>query len=1058
MLVVHSMSPDKPDLKSHIPHTPGTVYRPRLIERLGHRLERKLTLISAPPGYGKTTLAAQFVMTLNQRQIVWQRLSEQDRDVFWLYRNGISALQRVVRLEDHIRLEPSGDRPVELAAYMSNALRLDGRQQLIYVIDDAHYLLQTEATQDWLRRLVELLPSNCHLMLLTRDMPRLPYAELIARNDVIALNADELRFTVREAYDLAQQVLDIPPSESHIRQMIDQLEGWPAGVMLALQPMNRGLEQAMLGGHSGPEALFNALAGSMLESQPAPLRKFLLESSTFMVLTPERCTDILGLAGVELWLDEAYRHNLFLTRVSGGYEYHSLFRVFLQGRLEQNDPDRYQKLHHRAADWYESQGDIEQALEHYLAAGKTQLAAELAERLAPSYDAQDRVETLFNWNRRLKAADVASPILAYICARGHIDRYEYDAAKIELDRAEAIFRQNDDHLGLSKVAVRRATIDILQGHPQIAAETLQAMLASLPDSDNLRGRAMGMLGRARLHQGQTEVAGQILEQALTLYRADGDQAALSHVLQDLSIAYFRQGMLDKATNCLQEHVAIRRSLGGAGALGTALNNLGYFYHQFGDYQQAAETFQEGLGVVARVSDRRTECFLLWSLGDLYRDLGHFERAIQHYTRTLHLNAEDEPLLSVATLVSASTLYRWKGDLGIALDFAQQALDLASTLAAENERLMARAVLCAARAARRPSEEFSDELAGIAAQLNEKGARSEKLNVLAMQAGASLLVGDEETCVAVLDEARSLAEAIGLWQPLVVEIAHTSVLRSYVQQQPDRFQKTISSLKVLLRASDIALFPSPAVLSSDIRTYRLRLYLLGDERIERDGHLLSAADWRAITAREMFLYLQFNGPCSRETISLAFWPDASPERVRSNFHTTLYRARQAVGEDVILFEEGRYLINPDVDIWCDAIEMEKACDLARLLPPRDARTEDLWRQAVDLYKGSLLPSLYTNWIDRRRIIVEELYMEALLGMSECARSRRDYQTALRWLGRALDIDPLREDTHRSLMITYSKMGEKHLVARQYELLRQHLHQEMGILPSQETESLARLLLN
>ena len=1052
------MAPDNPIHESHIPHTPGAVNRPRLIERLGDRLERKLTLISAPPGYGKTTLAAQFVLTLKQRQIVWQRLGEQDRDVFWLYRNGIEALRRTVRLERKIRLEPSGDRPVELAAYMANALHLDGRQRLVYVIDDAHYLLQTDATQDWLRRLVELLPSNCHLMLLTRDMPRLPYAELIARNDVTALNADELRFTVRETYELASQVLDHPPSESRIRQMVDQLEGWPAGVMLALQPMSRGLEQAMLGGHSGPEALFNALAGSMLESQPAPLRKFLLESSTFAVLTPERCTDILGLVGAELWLDEAYRHNLFLTRVSGGYEYHSLFRVFLQNQLELRAPDRYRGLHHDAARWYEQQGDIEQALEHYLAAGHTELAAALAERLAPSYDAQDRVETLFNWNRRLKAAGIVSPTLAYICARGHIDRYEYDAAQDELDRAEVIFRKNDDELGLNKVSVRRATIDILQGRPQIAAANLQAMLSTLPDSDNLRGRAMGILGRARLHQGQTETAGKILEQALELYRADGDQAALSHVLQDLSIAYFRQGKLDKATTCLQEHVAIRRSLGGAGALGTALNNLGYFYHQFGDYRQAAETFQEGLAVVARVSDRRTECFLLWSLGDLYRDLGHFERAVQHYTRTLHLNAEDEPLLSVATLVSASTLYRWKGDLGIALDFAQQALELASTLDAQNDQLMARAALLAARGQRESSEDSSRELARIAAELEEKGARSERLSVLGMQAVSALKSGDETTCSRVLDEAQSLAQQIGLWQPLVVEAAHSPILNTHLHQQPNRYRHLLASLQALQSASDIALFTSAAVLSRDIRTYRLRLYLLGDERIERDGHLLSAADWRAITAREMFLYLQFNGPSNREAISLAFWPDASPERVRSNFHTTLYRARQAVGEDVILFEDGRYLINPDVDIWCDAIEMEKACDLARLLPPRDARTEDLWRQAVDLYQGSLLPSLYADWIERRRTTVEELYMESLLGMSECARARRDYQAALRWLGRALDIDPLREDIHRTLMITYSKMGERRLVARQYEMLRQHLHQEMGILPSQETESLARLLLN
>lgn len=1044
--------------RSNIPRAPGTIHRSRLIERLDSGLERKLTLISAPPGYGKTTLAAQFVLSLTQRHVIWQRLGEQDRDVYWLYQNGISALQNAVSYEPDIRPETSSDTPVELAAYMANALQLDGRQRLVYVIDDAHFLLRTEATQDWLRRLVELLPRNCHLILLTRDMPRLPYAELIARNDVMALDADELRFTVHEASELAHLVLDKPPSESYIRQMVDQLEGWPAGVTLALQPMSQELEQAMLGGHSGPEALFNALASSMLETQPAPLRKFLLDSSTFTIITPERCNQVLDLPGSDLWLDEAYRHNLFLTQVPGGYEYHSLFRAFLQNQLEHNDPERHVQLHRQAAQWFEQNGEIEQALEHFLAAGLSRQAAALADRLALSYDAQDRVETLFSWNQQLRAAGVDSPTLSYICARGYIDRYEYEAAIGELDRAEASFRDNDDEAGLAKIGIRRATIDILQGRPQVAAENLRNMMDRLPDTDNLRGRAVGMLGRALLRMGNAKEAGQVLEEALTLYRADGDTAALSHILQDMSISYFHQGRLDKATQYLQEHVALRRSLGGAGALGTALNNLGYFYHQVGDYRQAVETLQEGLSVVARVSDRRTESFLLWSLGDLYRDLGHFERATQLYTRTLQINAEDEPLLSISTLVSAATLYRWQGDLEVSYDFARQAVDLASTLDARNEYLLARATLLTTQSQRAKLSEFPVEMREIAEELSEKEAQAETMTVLGLAAVCALQAEDLRTCQQVLDRALDLAQETGLWQPLIVEAAHSPILKSYLNDQSRQFKPLLNAMQKLQQASDVVLFTSSTLAMADARTFRLRVCVLGDERVERDGHILTATEWRAVTARELFLYLLFNGPCTRESISLAFWPDSTPDRVRSNFHTTLYRARHAVGEDVILFEDGRYLINPDVDIWCDAIEMEAACALARLLPARDARAEDLWRQAVDLYQGPMLPSLYTDWIERRRHTAEELYMEALLGMSECSRSRRDYRGALRWLGRALDIDPLREDIHRSLMITYSKMGERHLVAKQYELLRQHLRREMGIMPSQETESLAKLLLN
>ena len=238
---------------------------------------------------------------------------------------------------------------------------------------------------------------------------------------------------------------------------------------------------------------------------------------------------------------------------------------------------------------------------------------------------------------------------------------------------------------------------------------------------------------------------------------------------------------------------------------------------------------------------------------------------------------------------------------------------------------------------------------------------------------------------------------------------------------------------------------------------MRVQTLGLEFVERDGTRLSTTDWRATTARELFLYILFNGPVTREGINLAFWPDKEPKKVRALFHTTLNRARTALGDETIIFEDNLYQLNPTIEIWCDAQEVESLTTQARLLSPRDARTEDLWRKATDLYQGEFLPSVHADWVWMRRDDLHEAYIEALIGLGECARARDDVRAALNAFKRALDEEPYREDINRSIMICYADLGEKHQIISQLNKLRRILRQELAVEPSPETIELANRLL-
>ena len=1043
--------------RAYIPHTPGAIERPSLLAQLSGALEHKLTVISAPTGYGKTTVVSQFVHQVPY-PVVWHTVEPRERDVPNLHAHALAAIEQVA---PDIQPTPEAQNyaPGELAAFVADYLRDATDSEIVYVLDDAHHLAGSTAAEMWLRQLIALLPYNCHMILISRTVLRLPYAEMMARGEVLALGQGELRFSVAEAIDLAYRMSGRKPSEEEARRLVERLEGWPAGIVLALQPLPPDLEEAMLGG-GGPEALFEGLALSMLHSQQPALRDFLLASSTLRRLTPELCASALGLRNSSRWLAEAQVRNLFLSRISGGLVYHSLFRAFLQDQLQRRDPQRFVDLHARAARWLEEQGDLEEAFEHYITAQMPERAAALAERVAGAYFSQGKLETLLDWNLRLAGSGIPHPRLQYMCARIYIDRYEYDRAATELHAAEEAFRAQGDEIGIGEVQLQRLVIKLQGGQYQQAAQQASQLVEILPDTANLRARALRILGMGLVFLGDVETGIRCLEEALPYYRADGDLSALSHLLQDLHIAYTRLGRLDDVGACLHEYVALRRSLGGAAALALALNNLGYYYHQRGDYLQARATFQEGLRTIARFSDRRAESYLLWSLGDLLRDLFNYEEAARLYTRALELLGDGEPLLRLSILISTSVMRRWQGDPQEARTLAEEAAEIAQAHNMALETLIAQAAMWTAQAEIKHPSEAARALQQMVDAFMRQGARYELIGLHGVRARIALLTGDEANAESALDAALALAREVGSSQPLAAEVAHTPPLESFVLARRPKYQTLIRDVNRLREAGQQLLEPlqlgDQAIAE---RTYSLRVWTFDRELVERDGYPIPASKWQAVAAKELFFYLLFNGPATFPQISLVFWPDSSPQRVRSNFHTTLYRARYAVGKDAIILdaESELYAINPELDVWCDALQFEALVREARLLPPRDARAEDLWRKAVELYRGDFLPTIDMDWVYPRREALREVYLEALVSLSECARVRNDFREALAALYRAVEVDPLHENAHRAIMICYAQMGEKSRVRAHLDQLTNLFRTELGIDPSPETIRLANMLL-
>jgi len=1040
------------EINQDIPFAPRTIERPALLEKFNQVKQTKITLVSAPPGYGKSTTVASFARS-SGLPCAWHTIEETERDLPALYTHTLQALEYVAPGISDTDWMPEYSSS-EHATYITSYLRRYVSDQFLYVLDDLQLIANSPAAESWLQSLVTTLPANCHLILISRTLPNIPLAEFIADGDVLAIGQEDLQFTQDEAEHLANAFKN-QASVQLIRKRIETLDGWPAGIMLSLQPLPQALENSFLSGRAGPEAVFEALADATLRRQTPVMQEFLLSSSVLNRLTPELCIKAIKLTNSKQMLDSILQRNLFIAQASGGMVYHRLFRNFLRTRLHELFPERYAELNTLAGEWYESRRNFDEAFNHFIEANDLDAALRIANRVHRAYFSRGQFESLLHWRSLLGENAVKAPYLIYTCAMVHIDRSDFAKAQQELELADDAFSRTSDASGLAEVSTQRAMVMLRQGYYPNVIDLMTELRGQKYLEEKLRGRIQHLLGLGYLGLGEIDEAIHHLESIIEVYERTHDAYDLSVALQDLEVAYTRAGRLDDASQCLQQVVALRRRLGRSDALALALNNLGYHYHQRGDYKRAMSSLEEGIKVIARDADRRTESYLLWSMADLKRDLAQFDEAVELYNRAYELSQGSEASLQRSIMQGMATLYIWQGNYNVAEYLMRDATRISNLPSEALDQFVNDALLYAAH----PDDTTAfKHLRHIYDRLYQHNAQSEYVRVAALYIGMAFEQGNLDAVEMCLDDLLAIAPDFKGVQPLIAEVSFRERLYEHLAERK-KYERLTEQVDELIECrSDM-----PAPTSDDYRisvqlpTYSLRVFTLGQDRIERDGVVIEVAEWRSSRAKEFFLYLLFEKANRREDISLTFWPDSDSAKVRSNFHTTLYRARQALGEEAIVFDGERYRINPAIDVSCDALDMMQLVREARLLPEIDARTEDLWLRALSLYQGELLSQFDTEWIAPHRTRVQEGYLEALIGAARCAYVRRAYKEAVEIIDQALIVDPFREAAYRVLLQCYGQLGEYRQMYTRYQDMESLFKTELGISPSPETTALYKRLL-
>src|SRR5215207_9353584 len=414
---------------------PELVARPRLTAKLERESGRKLTLISAPAGFGKTTLLVEWLKGRadGDHSVAWVSLDEGDNDPVRFLSYLVAALRRTVGegFGEGVLAALRSPGPPRMEAVLGALVNeLDDLPGEIAVVLDDYHVIDSERVHRIVSFLLEHLPPNVHLVISSRIDPPLQLVRLRARNQMTELDADDLSFTSEEAATFLNSLMKLNLPAEDVEALEERTEGWIAGLQLAALSMRdrqdvSGFIQAFSGSHRD---VLDFLTEEVLERQSEQIRSFLLETSILQRLTGELCDVVTNRDDGQEMLETLERENLFVVALDDErrwYRYHHLFADVLRGLLEQERSEDVKELHLRAASWYERNGWASEAFEHALAAGDAGWAARLVEYYAQALFQRGEGVTVDRWLSALPAGlvrsrprlSLAQAILALISGR-----------------------------------------------------------------------------------------------------------------------------------------------------------------------------------------------------------------------------------------------------------------------------------------------------------------------------------------------------------------------------------------------------------------------------------------------------------------------------------------------------------------------------------------------------------------------------------------------------------------------------------------------------------------
>lgn len=825
--------------KLYVPRLrPSFIPRPHLIRKLNQGVHRKLTLISAPAGFGKTTLVSEWIAD-GERPFAWLSLDERDSDCTRFLQYFIATLQTLESsVGDKALALLESAQPPATESILTNLLNdiTAVSQEFALVLDDYH-VVDAPAIDNALAFLLDHLPPQMHLVITTREDPPLPLSRLRVRGQLSEIRAADLRFTMAETAVFLKNITRIDLSAAEITALENRTEGWVAGLQLAaLSMQGRSDAHSFIEAFAGDDRyIVDYLVDEVLHRQPDHVRRFLLQTSILDRLNSSLCDAVTDQQEGGVLLETLERGNLFVIPLDNKrhwYRYHHLFADVLHAHLLKERPQEIAMLHQRASAWYEQNELTAVAIHHAFAADDFARAARIIELAWAEMDRSRQSVEWLRWANQLPPELLQTrPVLCLGMAWASLDTGQLEAAERWLSAAEhcletavglVIADEEEFRYLPGSIAAARTYHALALGNMPATVNYARQALVLLPESEHLRrGTPGALLGLAYWAEGNLKAAQQAFADAMGGFQKAGNILFVitgAYVLADMQLA---QGQLRQAEKTLQQAIQLAQENGdpvmrGAADLHTGLtevyleqNNLAAAKEQLGRSHE--------LGEEAALSRWRFRWYVAQAKlngaeGKLDEALAALDEAERYYVRG--------PVPDVRSIAAMKARFWLKlGRLTEAQQWANMqgvsAEDDLSYLREFDHITLARLLLAQFRQDG-TEESLADGLA-LLARLLETAVTGERmgsvLEILVLQALAFAANGDTPSALASLKQALALAEPEGYVRLFVDEgLPMAALLETAVSQKtaPDYIHKLLTAFDEQNDLHPSSLTPYPLI--------------------------------------------------------------------------------------------------------------------------------------------------------------------------------------------------------------------------------------------------------
>jgi ATP/maltotriose-dependent transcriptional regulator MalT/two-component SAPR family response regulator len=1048
------------------------IARRRLIDLLLRHVDKRVQALSAPAGYGKTTLLIDFASEL-EVPVCWYSLDPADRDSNVLIEGIVNSIRGnfpgfgQATLE---RLALTGD-PSQSSRALAGTLTGEINETipdfLVLVLDDYHNVQDSPSSRDLLDLIIERAPENLHLVISSRaaiDLPVLNRLKL--QNEVSSLNMADLAFNSGEVRDLLDKSHGLNLNEKEAGELAAKTEGWIVGILLSSYVLHGNKSSDQVFGLSH-EDVFRYLGGEVYLKQPTEIREFLLGSSTLETMDQETCDALLGQSGSLAMLRDLEKRSLFVQCIDGSgasFRYHALFREFLQRTLLVENRSLFVSLHSSAAKLAERAGLWQDAIQHYLTANNFTEAKSLVVRVGPEYIKSGKWTTVTRWIEALPEPERSSSTdLTILFSQSLIHLGENGRAAGLLTQALSRSTAEADWLFRSKALSWRSAALRITGHFKEAASDIEEALAILNSHEStpdILGDAYRRLGTICAEQGQFQVALSHFERALDLYSSLLDVGQMADIHNSVGILYKRLGKLDEAS------VHFEKARGGwletknYGALAATLANVGYIYQRVGQFSLAIDTIDSGIEKARATGYRRVEACLLIARAEVLRDLDRYDEALDSYNMGLDIAREvGESYYVIWAKAGLGETYRLTGDCDRAEILIKEAISQANSQGQGYDSAIFATQLGIIEYERGHLADAERILEEVCSRLETMGDRDGLAKAHFHLAQAAFLEKNYDRAMEHLKTASGLADGLGYDAFFAVEGRKAVLLMEYAVSEGldvERFSKALSRIKLHRVENDTK--NRSGNHQGLARKPEIEAFALGETSVALDARPIAESQWRSLRAREiLFFLLSSDRSQTRESVTAAVWPDLSPAKATSNFHINLFRLRKALHPRIITMEQGRYLINPNLEVWFDVTEFEKLVRVIDNADLMDAELIPTLEKAASLYKGEFLAEVFSDWALEKRRTLENQYVKVLILLSRLSSNRGQHNRALNLLEKLTVIDPYRDETYCQLIEEYLAMGNDVAASGIYKRYVETVAREMDCVPSAHMRSLYKRIL-